>query len=449
MPHRAAHFPQTRIRLPPRALEKVEQHTLHAPGVGARLELEGLGGVEHVHQLAVDVELQLTVRVVADSHRPAVLVAGEPGKFALVETAFAGGPVHDLQFLRPAGRGSQQPFPPGARFLEIAAGNESIERERGVANPAGAIVPVAHAADRFRQRGGRSRQDAAGREIREQLERNQRARHRLVPRPLDGAPRRPHPLQVFAGPQQVLGFAIDDVRPVRLAPAHHEGDRLAGTHHEVAAGGEVLAAQRHVGAQQHLIGPDDGAQPIGAAPHPRHGAAVVEPEQDLGLHFDGTGFAAHQAHQVDLVLVRRLRHEVGEGHGSAGGLEPCLQDRGARKIAARHSRPGFGRADDPAAVLDAPQERGETGGRIEARQAQPIDRAVAVHERRGARIADQSVVFDQARHLWADCLGKGRALSHPRRPRPRRGRRKDLNLLRLREFRISQIEAPDWPRRRL
>ena len=42
--------------------------------------------------------------------------------------------------------------------------------------------------------------------------------------------------------------------------------------------------------------------------------------------------------------------------------------------------------------------RGETGGRIEARQAQPIDRAVAVHERRGARIADQSVVFDQACH---------------------------------------------------
>src|SRR5688500_5554252 len=61
-------------------------------------------------------------------------------------------------------------------------------------------------------------------------------------------------------------------------------------------------------------------------------------------------------------------------------------------------RLGIGRRDAPAAVLGRAQERREAGRGIEARPAQPVDRAIARDERGGLAVADQRVVFDAGGH---------------------------------------------------
>ena len=52
------------------------------------------------------------------------------------------------------------------------------------------------------------------------------------------------------------------------------------------------------------------------------------------------------------------------------------------------------RREQPAAVLLVPEQRGEAGARVEAREAEPVDRAVPPDERRGLQVADQAVVLD-------------------------------------------------------
>ena len=61
------------------------------------------------------------------------------------------------------------------------------------------------------------------------------------------------------------------------------------------------------------------------------------------------------------------------------------------------------RSDLPAPVLGCPEKRREARIRIEARPAQPVDRAVAADERGGVAVPDQRVVFDPSRHFFTSC----------------------------------------------
>ena len=74
------------------------------------------------------------------------------GQLVLVEAPFARGAVHDLQLRRLAGHGPQQPVAPRRGLLHVAGEHQRVERERGVAQPAVAVVPVAHTADLLGQR---------------------------------------------------------------------------------------------------------------------------------------------------------------------------------------------------------------------------------------------------------------------------------------------------------
>ena len=75
----------------------------------------------------------------------------------------------------------------GARLVDVAADHQRVEGQAGVAHPAEAIVPVAHAADLLGQRRRRRRDDAAGRRVGQRLQREQRAHDGVAPRPLVGA----------------------------------------------------------------------------------------------------------------------------------------------------------------------------------------------------------------------------------------------------------------------
>src|ERR1700733_9257406 len=53
--------------------------------------------------------------------------------------------------------------------------------------------------------------------------------------------------------------------------------------------------------------------------------------------------------------------------------------------------------DKPSSVLRTPQQRCETGARIEPGPTQPIDRAISTHQRCCLAVADQGIVFDPPR----------------------------------------------------
>ncbi len=161
----------------PGLLEVVEHAELDPPRLRVEPDAAHARLVERVEHLAVDVELELLARRVADPHRARALVAGEPRQLVLRQPPLAGDAVHDLDVGRIARDRPQQPASPGDRLLVVVALEEGEQRERRVAQPAVAVVPVAHRADPLGQRGRRRRDDAARRLVGERLEHDERATH--------------------------------------------------------------------------------------------------------------------------------------------------------------------------------------------------------------------------------------------------------------------------------
>src|SRR5207237_4062593 len=94
---RAAYLPDPLIHLPPCRLEKVEQRLLDAPGIIVRLDAVSACDMEGVGDLAINIQLKLRMRRIADANRTAALIAGEPRDLALGELALSCESVHDLQ----------------------------------------------------------------------------------------------------------------------------------------------------------------------------------------------------------------------------------------------------------------------------------------------------------------------------------------------------------------
>ena len=109
------------------------------------------------------------------------LVARQPVEDQLGQAALAGDPVHQLQLRRRAGRRPQQPLPERPRLVQVARLQQRVQGEGGVAQPAEAVVPVAHAPDALGQRRGRRRHQAAGGRVGQRLQHDQRAHDRVPP----------------------------------------------------------------------------------------------------------------------------------------------------------------------------------------------------------------------------------------------------------------------------
>ena len=105
--------------------------------------------VQGVDHLAVDVELELARCPVADPHGLRALVAREPRKLDLDQAPLTRDPVHDLDVLRRPGDRAEQPIAPRVCLVQPSP-QERQQGQRRVAEPAVAVVPVPHAADRFR-----------------------------------------------------------------------------------------------------------------------------------------------------------------------------------------------------------------------------------------------------------------------------------------------------------
>ena len=180
MLRRAANFPDALIRPAPAFFQMLQKGLADFVALRRLFQaaLARLG--HHIGQFAVNIELQLLGGGVADAHRPRILVAGQMRQLDLVQPFVAHHAVHGLKLLRRAGDHPHQPVLPDLGFLDIAGIEKGQQGEGGVAQPAIAVIPVAGAADLFRQRGGHRRDDAAGGRIGQAFEREQRA-HDLAP----------------------------------------------------------------------------------------------------------------------------------------------------------------------------------------------------------------------------------------------------------------------------
>ena len=244
-------------------------------------------------------------------HRPAVLVAVQPGQLVLGQPAPARDAVHDLHFRRMAGDGAQQPLAPGARLVPVAGVQQRVERQRRVTDPAEPIIPVPDAAERFRQRGRRRRDDAAGRRIGEQLQRDQRTNDRLTPRPLQRAAARPVAPCVLGFEKMLLRIAIAVSAMVRGIPAHRERHGVTGLDDELARRRQVLrAVQRNRGDELHRIRAGNTARPAEMRANPRNSTPVIEAQDDFGVHSHAAAVAANHPDQVNLIFPSGQRHEV-------------------------------------------------------------------------------------------------------------------------------------------
>src|SRR6266700_5305577 len=168
-----SHFPDALVRRRPDLLEVGKKSALKIPSFCEILQTAGPRMVQRVHDLAENVDLQLSRGSVADPDRLRALVARKPGHLPFGKPFLAGKPVHDLNLRGTSRRRSQQPIAPGARFVVVSGIHESEQRERRVAQQADAVVPVARSANLLRQRCGRCRHNAAGWRICQSLQREE------------------------------------------------------------------------------------------------------------------------------------------------------------------------------------------------------------------------------------------------------------------------------------
>src|SRR5262249_16948324 len=116
----ATHFPDSFIRLLPVRFQESHQRYHERPIDFCHFE-SGTITLPHCGQyLAIHIELKLVRSSVSDTHRPGVLVSGQPWDFVFEETTFAAHAVDRLHLCRAASYGAQKPFSPRLRFLAIA-----------------------------------------------------------------------------------------------------------------------------------------------------------------------------------------------------------------------------------------------------------------------------------------------------------------------------------------
>ena len=253
---------------------------------------------------------------------------------------------------------------------------QRVQRERRVAQPAVAVVPVAHAADRLGQRGGRRGDDAAGRRVRQRLERDQAALDQLAVRPVDGRARPDHSCH-----QRVVSCASPRGRRRGWGSGSCDGCQVStnGTSSPASSSNSatVVRSRPRVGRpgmRCTASGPGDRRQPaVLAAPDPRDDPAVVEAQDELHAHGHASLEAADDAHDVGRLVADR--HEVDDLQHAAGGVEVRLEHERAVAVAplrardlARRARAASGRASRRRAA-----RRSRPGSRSAGRQSQSIE----------------------------------------------------------------------------
>ena len=96
MPPFASDLPETIVRFPPSLLKKFQKGTLQPPIVIVNFDAIAMRDVEGIEKLAINIKLELLVRGITNSHRPAIRISSQVSELEFLEPAFATQPIHDL-----------------------------------------------------------------------------------------------------------------------------------------------------------------------------------------------------------------------------------------------------------------------------------------------------------------------------------------------------------------
>ena len=387
------------------------------PGA-ARQELPAAQVEEHrVEQRAPDVVLGLAVRGVADAHGLGELVAREVVQDHLGEVGLSAHRVHHLQ-RRPVGDLIGDEVEEAVRFEVEAQGVEAPERERGVAHPAVAVVPVPLPARRLGQRGGGGGDQRAGGGVGEAFQRQGRPLQMRAPRVVGELA-----LVEPAAPE--VGGLVDLLprflgvcrRWVRLAVPRQRGERgLAVVQSGERDGGTPRHAQAHVRGETQggIVGTSVGHRLLVALARvlpARVGTPVVEHRLAVQDQLDLSLDAADRAHQhvprfevagrtavllATAVGVDPWAHHQRVAHDEP--TRPCLpgglQDIGAGKVATTGRHEQLGRPEPERA--GSPVEDGaEHAGAVGAWEAKPLDAPAGPDQRRDLAVGQEPVFADR------------------------------------------------------
>ncbi len=367
--------------------------------------------VDRVEQGAPDVVLALVVGAVADPHRARPAVAAEVVERALGQVLLAADPVHDLQVGVFAADVDDEAHEV-ARLLVEAERVQGPEAEGRVADPAVAVVPVAFASRSLRQRGGRRGEDRPGRRVGEPLQHQGRALQVDAPGVVgEVAVAQPVAPELFGRvePLQRLGGAARPAQ-VAVAPGQRAEAGLVLAQLQGPARRAVLDRELHVAGQPQLgaVGAEGHrlAQ-LAAAPARRLGA-VGEARQALHLHLDLAVDAGHRPQQRAVGLVFGVgpaslavgRRPLGDrqrvvDHDPAGLGHPGRLDHQRAGLVAPADRHDDAAGGDLEVAGAAVEQRREGARRVEAGQAEPLDRAVVGDEGAGVAVGEEPVAADR------------------------------------------------------
>jgi hypothetical protein len=141
--------------------------------------------------------------------------------------------------------------------------------------------------------------------------------------------------------------------------------------------------------------------------NPRPQLAVAEAHVEVTMHGD---FAFEPDDDADDVVRRSRRHEVDDANPPTVTIDIGLEDERLRLIALLGTVNLRCRAQQPIAVPVAAEQLREASVGIDARQAQPVDRAAARDQRDRRRVADDSVLFEWGTHDGKDGARRARAI---------------------------------------
>ena len=229
--------------------------------------------------------------------------------------------------------------------------------------------------------------------VRHRLQHHQRAEDRLGVAAAERAgdePLVPVLARVLVG---VVGRDRAGRVEVGREPGQHERNPLACLHREVCDGAQVLAAHLDRRSEGDRVRAGDRDPGVVLEPaHPGDDAAVVEAEDELHPHRHAPLEPLDDPDDVGSVAA--WGHEVDDANAAVLGVEVELVHERVLSVAALDALDLAVGREQPAAVALVPEQRGEAGARVEAREAEPVDRAVPPDECRGLQVADQAVVLD-------------------------------------------------------
>ena len=220
----------------------------------------------------------------------------------LLEVGAAVDPVQHLQraadALAAVSEAVGQPVPERARLLDEPEPEQREHRERGVADPCVAVVPVPLAADDLRQARRRRGDEGAGRPVGQELQRQRRTHHHLAPPPAVRRAREPA-TPVVDRPGEEVAPVLLGARVRRRALLEHERRALARGERELSADAELGLLERDSARQRKR----QARRRKNCAPLDqlalRPLAAVVEARLDLDAEAD---LAPHAEHAPDQLL---------------------------------------------------------------------------------------------------------------------------------------------------